>query len=1151
MNEHSSPPIVALGASAGGIQALQQFFEAMPSDSGFAFIVVLHLSPDHESHLTQILQRSTQMEVVQAKASAKLEPNCVYVIPPGLVLTLADDRLRVRKPVGIVERHHPIDAIFQSLADQRGAQAIGLIFSGSGSNGSAGAQAIREREGIVLVQDPQSADHPDMPSNVILSGLADLTLAPDAMPAILTGIMNGNRAGLLLASEDQLPKSAESEINAILSVLRGLGHHDFSPYKKKTLVRRILRRMGLVGAESLAAYAEKLQDDHEEVEALVSDLLINVTEFFRDQEAWETLRETVIEPLIRAREQNGTVRVWVPACSSGEEAYTIAMLLLEQSENVHKPLGFKVFATDAAPKALVRARQGVFPGSIAEAIPAHLLTRYFDKEGDLYRAKKRLREAVIFAPQNLLGDPPFSKIDIVSCRNLLIYLEPQVQEKVIALLHFSLREGGHLFLGTAETVGRHEALFQPVSKKWRIYRRLGATRHELVDFPLLGESPFSALTSAVSRHTPANEARDALLSAFAPPSVLIDEHNRILYFHGELGSFLQMPTGEPTLDLPTMVREELRAKVRAALRQARKEGMRVAAEATLRSGNRQRVTVTVTPLSTATALGRVLVSFEPRTLPPLMVAPLDEGDGLALSQGQLEQELQAVREDLRLSVEQLETSNEELKASNEEITSMNEELQSTNEELETTKEELQSLNEELSTVNTQLQGKVGELEDRTNDLDNLLNSTDIATLFLDDEFRIRWFSPPTRSLFQIRHSDLGRPITDFAQRFEDDSFLSDAHDVLRTLQPRDKEVAAADARWHLRRILPYRTDDNRIDGVVATFTDITGRKRFEEALAAAKLYAERIVDTTRQPLVVLNQQLIVHSANHAFYECFRLQPAEIEGKVLFEVGNGDWDIPELRQALREAMPDAGKLTDLVLSHDFRDLGHKELHVDARWLDAGSLILVAIEDVTARRATDREREVLISELRHRVRNLLAKILAIVSLSQEGKTSVAAFADELKERITAIVRTEEFIGTRSDTIGLRELVEAELKSVSSADRLSIEGPEVRLSAHAAQGLALMLHELTTNAVKHGAFSGRDGRLDVRWSVDGGPEAPRFRLSWEESGAAKGQSHGGGFGSRLIREIVPHMLGGATTVASGEDGVACTLTIPLSDAAGISLQ
>ena len=633
--------------------------------------------------------------------------------------------------------------------------------------------------------------------------------------------------------------------------------------------------------------------------------------------------------------------------------------------------------------------------------------------------------------------------------------------------------------------------------------------------------------------------------------MLIDEHNRILYFHGELGSFLQMPTGEPTLDLPTMVREELRAKVRAALRQARKEGMRVAAEATLRSGNRQRVTVTVTPLSTATALGRALVSFEPRTLPPLMVAPLDEGDGLALSQGQLEQELQAVREDLRLSVEQLETSNEELKASNEEITSMNEELQSTNEELETSKEELQSLNEELSTVNTQLQGKVGELEDRTNDLDNLLNSTDIATLFLDDKFRIRWFSPPTRSLFQIRHSDLGRPITDFAQRFEDDSFLSDAQDVLRTLQPRDKEVAAADARWHLRRILPYRTDDNRIDGVVATFTDITGRKRFEEALAAAKLYAERIVDTTRQPLVVLNQQLIVHSANHAFYECFRLQPAEIEGKVLFEVGNGDWDIPELRQALREAMPDAGKLTDLVLSHDFRDLGHKELHVDARWLDAGSLILVAIEDVTARRATEREREVLISELRHRVRNLLAKILAIVSLSQEGKTSVAAFADELKERITAIVRTEEFMGTRSDTIGLRELVEAELKSVSSADRLSIEGPEVRLSAHAAQGLALMLHELTTNAVKHGAFSGRDGRLDVRWSVDGGPEEPRFELSWEESGAAKGVSHGGGFGSRLIREIVPHMLGGATTVASGEDGVACTLTIPLSDEAGISLQ
>jgi two-component system, chemotaxis family, CheB/CheR fusion protein len=1136
-------PIVALGASAGGIQALTAFFNAMPEDPGIAFVVVLHLSPSHESHLVNVLQRTTSLDVVQVHRSVRIKANCIYVISPNSVLTISEDQMRARGPRNDFERRHPVDAIFQSLAEKRGREAVCIILSGSGSNGSAGAQAVRERDGVVLAQQPETAEHPEMPRNVILAGLADRVLPPEQIPAVLLNYLRGSRTELQ-KSDEELAASAEADLNMILAVLRTRGHYDFEPYRKKTLLRRTQRRMGLAQIGSFRHYAEKLRNDPEEVQALIGDLLINVTSFFRDPEAWDDLCLKVIAPLVASRDERQPIRVWTPACSSGEEAYTVAMLLLEQTEDQGKELDIKVFATDAAPQALARARAGLFPASIAEAIPRDRLNRFFDQEEDRYRAKKSLRELVIFAPQNMLADPPFSRLDIVSCRNLLIYLEPQVQERVIALLHFSLREGGVLFLGSAETVGRHTELFHPLSKKWRIYRRVGVTRHELVDFPLLGAEHADAGAGAegIPPRAPADQAREALLTAFAPPAVLIDEQLRVLYFHGELDTFLKTPSGEPTLDVLSLAREELRPKLRAAIRQVSKEKIESATEAKLRSGGQPRIRLKVIPVSPRNSAGRFLVSFEEK--PPLPATRTSKQlDERALSEGQLEEELRTAREELRLSIEQLETSNEELKASNEEIISMNEELQSTNEELETSKEELQSLNEELNTVNTQLQSKVDELEDRTNDLNNLLNSTDIATLFLDDHFRIRWFSPPVRNLFQVIQTDIGRPITDIAQSLHDETFIDDAKDVLRTLQPKEKEVQGSEGRWHFRRILPYRTDDNRIDGVVVTFSEITERKRGEEALESAKEYAERIVDTTRQPLVVLDKSLSLRSANRAFHECFRLSPGETAGKSLFELNNGDWAMPRLRQALRNAIPDSGIVNDLEVTHEFRELGRRHLLVNARKLDDDDSILVAIEDVTGRKESEANREALLAELRHRIKNLLTKVSAVVTLSRPDGLSTVEYAADLKQRIAAIARTEELIGGRTEEIGLRELAVAETAGVNGGDRsIQIEGPDVMLTAEQAQTIALALHELATNALKYGALAQQGGNVSMRWALASEGEAWKLALEWTETGVAAQPPSKTGFGSRLLREIVPHMLGGSGQLKIDHGGARYLLTFPL---------
>ena len=838
-------PIVGIGSSAGGLEALQKLFGAMAPDAGLAFIVAAHLDPTQKSHLSELLSRCTKMPVVQIEKSIKVEPDHVYVIAPDQELTMRGGVLRPSKPTAPRGHRHPVDYFFRSLAEDQGERAIAIILSGTGTNGSLGLRFIKAEGGIALAQDPDSAAFPGMPQSAIGTGIVDLVLPPDQMPDAL---LNLARQPYARQPAETLVKSTpEDQLHAVLTLVRSSTRRDFGSYRKRTLLRRIHRRMGLHRIEGLPGYIERLRSDPDEIRALAADLTINVTGFFRDPEAWGILGDKVIAPLVQQRPAGSTIRVWVPGCSTGEEAYSIAILILEHAEAAGKTFDVRLFATDVADGVLSSARAGLYPGSISQDVVPERLERWFEAGEDTYVIRRALREAVTFAPQNLLQDPPFSRLDLVSCRNLLIYLEPDFQKRVLGLFHFALREGGHLFLGPAETIAGREDLFQSVSRKWRIFRRLGPTRHDLVDFPLIGPSELEVRAgpgpepSGPDPRANAGELMDrALLERYAPASALIDRQLRVHYLRGPTEDYLRPASGEPSYNLISMAREGLQSTLRAVVRKAIDRGAggrcgrsRPTQHRLARGTGGRELRIHPPPGGDA----RLLVSFFEREVAADAAPPAEVGEGA--SEGALQAELDTARQDLRLSIEHMDAANEELKASNEEIRSINEELQASNEELETSKEELQSLNEELNTVNTQLQAKVVELEGRTDDLNNLLNSTDVATLFLDRALCIRWFTPTMKALLELLPSDVGRPISHFAQRFSGGNLLEDARSVLERLRPSDAEVVDDLGRWYIRHIGPYRTATDRIGGVVVTFVDITERKRSEEELQGPRSSRKR------------------------------------------------------------------------------------------------------------------------------------------------------------------------------------------------------------------------------------------------------------------------------------------------------------------------
>jgi PAS domain S-box-containing protein len=958
-------PVAGIGASAGGIEALARFFDAMPPDSGCAFVVVLHLDPKHESEMARILGNHTKMPVVQVEDGMRIAANHVYVIAPDTDLKLSDGALMVSKPSKPRGQRHPVDVLFASIAVEQHERAIAIVLSGTGSNGTEGLREVRSEGGMSLVQVPETAKFDGMPRSAIAAGLADHVLAPEEMPGALLAYVHHDYVSTA-AKRAHEPPTSEATIDQVLEVLHARNGHDFGRYKRNTLRRRIHRRMGLRSIETLAAYLNDLRTNAEEVAALTADLMISVTGFFRDSDAWNAFGELVIAPLVAERENGAPVRVWVPACSTGEEAYSMAMLITEQAEAAGKRFELKVFATDAQEDNLRKARDGIYPAAALSDLPPERIRRFFEKLDGSFQVSKELRDMVVFAAQDLLRDPPFSRLDVVSCRNFLIYLEPEAQQRIIARCHFALRSGAYLFLGNAETIGRHDDLFETISKKWRIFRRVGPTRHDLIDYPMRRDPPRST-TDKESLPTmsekplvsPAEIARHALLEHYAPASVLIDQKGRVVYFHGTTRDYLEQPPGEPTRDLLAMARDGLAFKLRGAIREASKGDKSVTVHGRVqRSGPSRDVTVTLMPLPSSPQGSKlILVSFVPRALNAESDPPSVREDAGETKSGEraLQEELVSMRAELRNTIEQLETANEELKASNEEATSMNEELQSTNEELETSKEELQSFNEELNTVNSQLQHKIGELERTTNDLNNLLAGSEAATLFLDTKLAITWFAPATKELFDLVTSDIGRPITHFARKFSDENLLPDAETVLKKLTTIEAEVPSDAGRWYLRRMLPYRTRDNRIAGVVVTFSDITERKKAAEAVNEAKVYAEAIVGTVRQPLLVLDAELRVQSANPAFYDLFRVSKKETEGSLLYDLGDEQWDSRALRTLLDDVLSKNHEITDYAVEHELGGSGRRCLLLNARRLAQGGgrkeLILLAIEDITKRRESE--------------------------------------------------------------------------------------------------------------------------------------------------------------------------------------------------------
>jgi two-component system CheB/CheR fusion protein len=953
---HGTPPrhdnfsVVGLGASAGGLDAFRRLLAVLPAGTGRAFILIQHLDPTHASMMVDLLAGHTPLTVQQAADGMPIEPEHVYLIPPGAYLSIRGGALRLSQPR---ERHGarlPFDFFLRSLADELGERAICVILSGTGSDGSLGLKAVKEKGGLVIAQEPSEAEYDGMPRSAIMTGAVDLVLSIAEMPEILATY--GRRKELM--PTDHPP----DRLTEIVNLVRTKTSHDFGLYKRGTLSRRIERRMALAGIGESSRYLDMLRENSAELELLAKDLLINVTSFFRDPKAFEFLAEEVIPDLVRRHPPDRPLRIWVAGCSTGEETYSLAMLFIEEITAAKRSIKLQVFASDVDEDAVALAREGRYPGSIAADVSPQRLARFFSQEEHGHRVAPELRGVVVFTVQDVLADPPFSRLDLISCRNLLIYLRPEAQQKVLLLFHFALSEGGILLLGSSETVGSLDDRFEPISKTQRVYRQIGRSRPGEVDFPIGAGAraiwPGAPHPAAARRISASDLTHRLLVETYAPASVLINRKYECLYYSGPTDRYLKVATGEPSRDLLAMAREGLRNKLRAAVQQASREHAHTTATGAEASygGSALAVRIEVHPVQ-RDGEELLLVSFFDEPVRELgrdrAVEPADHPLRIA----ELERELETTRKELESAIHDLEIGNEEQKAINQEAMSANEEFQSTNEELMTSREELQSLNEELTALNSQLQETLERQRSTSNDMQNILDSSGVATLFLDNELNIRFFTPAAKSLFRVIATDIGRPLADLTPLAADRDLLTDARAVLTSSAPVGREVETEGGGWYVRRILPYRTQDNRIDGVVITFADISEIKAAEREIQAARAYSDSIIDTIRQPLVVLDEELRVVSANRSFYRSFALTREETVGKPLGFVENGDLGGPGLRGFVdRVQVEQPVPVEDYEVDTELPLLGRRLLLLNARKIRDGLLggrkILLAIEDITERR-----------------------------------------------------------------------------------------------------------------------------------------------------------------------------------------------------------
>ncbi|MEN6375131.1 MAG: chemotaxis protein CheB [Smithella sp.] len=855
----NSFPIVGIGSSAGGLEALESFLQHVPEQSGIAFIIVQHLDPTHKGIMVELLQRATTMKVTQIRDRMVIEPNHVYVIPPNKDMSLLHRTLHLMTPVAQRGFRLPIDFFFRSLADDLQDRSIGVILSGMGSDGTLGLRAIKEKAGAVFVQSPESAKFDGMPRSAIEADLADIVAPVEDLPDRIMAYIR--HTPLITRTNLVLESKAQSSLQKIFILLRSQTGQDFSLYKKSTVYRRIERRMSLHQIDRIATYVRFLQENSQEIELLFKELLIGVTSFFRDPVVWEQLKKDIFPALLASRPEGGVFRAWVAGCSTGEEAYSLAIIFREAVAEAKLDHNFtmQIFATDLDKDAIDKARAGVYPSNITADVSPDRLRRFFMQNEQGFRISKEIREMVVFAPQNVIMDPPFTKIDIVVCRNLLIYLTQELQKKILPLFHYSLNPCGLLFLGTSETIGSHTDLFALIDVKTRIYRRLEpALGVKPIEFP----SAFAALTpdatTAVKLEKTVgniqNIAEQILLREYTPAAVLVTNKGDILFISGRTGKYLEPAMGKANWNIFAMAREGLHYELSGGFQRA----VRMQQVVTLKNikvrtnGSSEHVEVIIQPLAEPEVIqGMTMIIFravssekvgqEAEKMKRKSVTGHPSGSVPTVA------EIQHLREELQYTREEMQTSQEELKSANEELQSTNEELQSTNEELTTSKEEMQSMNEELQTVNHELQSKVTDLSRINNDMKNLLDSTDIATLFLDDQLNVRRFTSKTSKIFNLISGDAGRPITDITSELQYPELVDDAREVLRTLVFKEKLIPANNERWYMMRIMPYRTLDNRIDGVVITFTDVTAASKVEIELREKQAELEkRILDLEKE-----------------------------------------------------------------------------------------------------------------------------------------------------------------------------------------------------------------------------------------------------------------------------------------------------------------
>ena len=954
--------IVGIGTSAGGLEALAQFFGHMPSEAGMAFVIVPHLDPNHISLMPELLQKKTKMEVTQVEDGMEVETDRIYIIPPQKDMAIIHGSLQLLEPVSPRASRLPINYFFRSLAEDQGERAICIILSGMGTDGSMGLKAIKEHLGMVMIQDPDSSKYDGMPRSAFETGLADFILPPKEMPKQLIKYVEqaGSRGGQLSRTREETVSDA---LKKIYGLLRSHTGHDFSSYKQNTIMRRIERRMNLQQIIDMSQYVSYMQHNMNEINQLFKELLIGVTNFFRDPDAFEYLINTVFPKLLKDKPVDYTLRVWVPGCSTGEEAYSVAIALREAMNKLNRNFNVQVFGTDIDAESIDKARLGRYPESISADVSPERLERYFLKEDNVFTIMKSIREMLIFAPQNIIKDPPFTKMDLICCRNLLIYMNSDLQKKILPLFHYALAPGGILFLGSSETIGEFIDLFSVVHKKWRFFERRETkyANHAMLNIPVMSHRK-------IHPQMPSTKPREVKMSVvvekimledYAPPSVVINEKGDILYIHGRTGRYLEPSPGDAAMNVFEMVREGIRGDLFAAVRKAttRKEVVTHVGLSVKDNDGFRFINLIVRPILETTAMrGHLLVVFEDVTA--LHEEEIKKQKGTMSKRSQkrvetLEKELQFTRESLQTTIEELETSNEELQSTNEELHSTNEEMQSTNEELETSKEELQSVNEELVTVNNELQGKNEELIKTNNDMKNILDSINIPSIFVDTHICITRFTADAKKIVNLIASDIGRSLSDIATSLMYKDLVDDARDVLKDHRNLEKEVQTKDGTWYRMQMSPYRTIDNIVDGVAITFLNIDTQKHLSDKvriLINALEKAENLFNTVREPLVALDDKLRIILANKSFYQTFGVTHKDTEGAHIYDLGNRQWDIPGLRKLLEDIIPKDQVFNDYEVEHDFPQVGRKKLLLNARRIIPGkgetAMILLAMEDISS-------------------------------------------------------------------------------------------------------------------------------------------------------------------------------------------------------------